>query len=437
MKKFFFICLFISFGVAAFLGMFWVQNPTLEKFFLDFCISALYIYTIGFSQMLLNNFLSQRWDWISQTYERVTFGIIFTILVSVASVLLCNYINFILIQKMPVEVFWTEKMWWIHIFNILISLGVSAFLHARSFMIEWKKSTMTQVVEQKIIATSANVRFESLKNQLDPHFLFNSLNVLCSLIDENPHKAQEFTASMSKIYRYILDKKDKELVSVEEELDFAETYCEMLTARFEDSVSFHFEIEPEVKKTFIVPLSLQLLLENCIKHNFATEQKPLKIRVYSEKQYLIVENNLQPRKSIHQSSGIGLNNISARYNLITNKKVFIEKTENHFSVKIPILLTSKIKIMQTTNENPAYDRAYKRMKEIKSFYMHLITYLVMNTFFICLNLYHNPNHLWFWWPLLGWGFGVVMNGLSVFSPFGNSWEKRKVREIMEKEEKEI
>ena len=437
MKKFFFICLFISFGVTAFLGMFWVQNPTLEKFFLDFCISALYIYTIGFSQMLLNNFLSQRWDWISQTYERVTFGIIFTILISVASVLLCNYINFILIQKMPVEVFWTEKMWWVHIFNILISLGVSTFLHARSFMIEWKKSAITQVVEQKIIATSANVRFESLKNQLDPHFLFNSLNVLSSLIDENPHKAQEFTASMSKIYRYILDKKDKELVSVEEELDFAETYCEMLTARFEDSVSFHFEIEPEVKKAFIVPLSLQLLLENCIKHNFATEQKPLKIRVYSENQYLIVENNLQPRKSIHQSSGIGLNNISARYNLITNKKVFIEKTENHFSVKIPILLTSKIKIMQTTNENLAYDRAYKRMKEIKSFYMHLITYLVMNTFFICLNLYHNPNHLWFWWPLGCWGFGVVMNGLSVFSPFGNSWEKRKVREIMEKEEKEI
>jgi len=93
--------------------------------------------------------------------------------------------------------------------------------------------------------------------------------------------------------------------------------------------------------------------------------------------------------------------------------------------------------MQTTNENLAYDRAYKRMKEIKSFYMHLITYLVMNTFFICLNLYHNPNHLWFWWPLGCWGFGVVMNGLSVFSPFGNSWEKRKVREIMEKEDKEI
>ena len=69
--------------------------------------------------------------------------------------------------------------------------------------------------------------------------------------------------------------------------------------------------------------------------------------------------------------------------------------------------------------------------------MHLITYLVMNTFFICLNLYHNPDHIWFWWPLVGWGFGVVMNGLSVFSPFGNSWEKRKVREIMEKEEKEI
>ena len=115
---------------------------------------------------------------------------------------------------------------------INFALMISAFLHAKSFMEELKKNTKKEVVEQKLIAKSANAQFESLKNQLDPHFLFNSLNVLTALIDENPEQAQKFTTSMSKVYRYVLEQKDKELVKIENEIEFAKIYCNLLKTRF-------------------------------------------------------------------------------------------------------------------------------------------------------------------------------------------------------------
>lgn len=300
-------------------------------------------------------------------------------------------------------------------------------------MEEWKKSTRKEVVEQKLIAKSANAQFESLKNQLDPHFLFNSLNVLSALIDENPDQAQRFTASMSKIYRYVLEQKDKELVTVEEELDFAKTYCNLLKTRFEDSVNFEFQVDEKEKKSFVVPLSLQLLLENCIKHNFATSQKPLNIKIFSLNGYLFIENNLQQREQVKESAGIGLSNIVQRYSLLTKQNVFIEKSEDFFRVKIPIL-TQKITAMTTqlSHESIAYDRASKRVKELKGFYGNLISYCLVIPFLIFVNLYTSPNYYWFWWPMLGWGIGLASHALQVFG-IGRSWEEKQIRKILEKE----
>jgi Putative regulator of cell autolysis len=300
-----------------------------------------------------------------------------------------------------------------------------------------KKSTRKEVVEQKIIAKSANAQFESLKNQLDPHFLFNSLNVLSSLIDENPNLAQRFTSSMSKIYRYVLEQKDKELVTVEEELDFAKTYCELLKTRFEDSVNF--EVEVKDKKGFVVPLSLQLLLENCIKHNFATSAKPLIIKIYSENGNLIVENNLQAREQVKEREGIGLSNIVQRYSLITNRNVFIEKSEDYFKVKIP-LLTEKLTNMTTninkTEEILAYEKAAKRVEELKGFYGNLISYCVFIPFLFFINWRTSPDYYWAFWPMFGWGIGVVAHGLQVFG-IGRDWEEKQIRKYMKREEENI
>ena len=366
--------------------------------------------------------------------RRIFFGILMVVASNAAMVLALNYINFIVLQKKDPSTFFTGEIGLFNWFMINFALMIAAFLHAKSFMEEWKKSAKKEVVEQKLIAKSANAQFETLKNQLDPHFLFNSLNVLSALIDENPNHAQRFTSSMSKIYRYVLDEKDKELVTVEEELDFAKTYCELLKTRFEDSVNFEFEVEEKVQSMFVVPLSLQLLLENAIKHNYATSSKPLNIRIFSENGFLCIENNLQAREMVKEREGIGLSNIVQRYSLITDRNVYIEKSEQHFKVKVPIL-SQKITAMNTQNnqEIQAYEKAAKRVEELKGFYGNLISYCIFIPFLFFVNYMTSPKYWWAFWPMFGWGIGVVAHAIQVFG-IGRDWEEKQIRKYMQREE---
>lgn len=396
-------------------------------------ISALYSFTIAVGNGLVNDYLNKRYSWVEDTKKRTILGVISTVIVNVILVFICNYINFILFQKQNVSEFFSGNMGFFNWFTINVALFISAILHAKGFVEAWKSSTKQEVVQQKLIAKSANAQFESLKNQLDPHFLFNSLNVLSSLIDENPGQAQRFTASMSKIYRYVLEQKDKELVTVEEEINFAKTYCDLLKTRFEDSVSFDFNVNEKDLKSYVVPLSLQLLLENCIKHNFATSSKPLHIKIYSENGNLFIENNLQQREQVKESAGIGLANIVQRYSLLTKQNVFIEKSTTFFRVKIPIL-TQKTTAMTTqpSQESMAYQRAAKRVEELKGFYSNLISYCLVIPFLAFINLYTSPQYLWFVWPMLGWGFGLSMHALKVYG-IGKNWEEKQIQKILDRD----
>ena len=431
-RKSFITVLWISFFIGTFTFIFFTGDKTVSVYFINLFIAVLYALTISAGNGMINDYLSRHYSWVEETRTRAILGIVATVLVNVVLILFCNYTNLVLFQKMEFTGFFSGTMGFANWFGINIALLISAVLHAKGFIEEWKKSTRKEVVEQKIIAKSANAQFESLKNQLDPHFLFNSLNVLSSLIDENPNLAQRFTSSMSKIYRYVLEQKDKELVTVEEELDFAKTYCELLKTRFEDSVNF--EVEVKDKKGFVVPLSLQLLLENCIKHNFATSAKPLIIKIYSENGNLIVENNLQAREQVKEREGIGLSNIVQRYSLITNRNVFIEKSEDYFKVKLPIL-TQKISAMNTNNSNEqiAYQKAAKRVEELKGFYGNLISYCIFIPFLFLINWKTSPNYYWAFWPMFGWGIGVIAHGIQVFG-IGRDWEEKQIKKFMQKEE---
>ena len=312
-------------------------------------------------------------------------------------------------------------------FITIILLVFFYFLERRRYKLENK------IIVESTKAETATAQFETLKNQLDPHFLFNSLNVLTGLIEENPQNAVDFTSSLSKIYRYVLEQKDKEVVPIQEEINFAKTYINLLKLRFENSLEVEMETESFSEKEFIVPLSLQILLENTIKHNIVSEQKPLKIKIYKNENQLIVENSLQPKETLKDSTGIGLNNIINHYQLISNREVNIEKNETVFRVELPIL-TQKNTEMNTQNfeEQQAYLRAIERAKELKKFYAHLGTYLVMSVFFLILNFVTSYGHWWFYWPVLGWGLGVALNAVKVFA-YGSGWEDNKAKEIMEKE----
>lgn len=427
--------LYINIIVSLFIFLIDGGEKTFERYSITFLISGMYTFFIGLGNGFLNDYLDSKFSWTDETRKRTIAAIVGTLVMNIALVYFCNYLNFIVIQGKNPEKFFNGEMNFINWFFINFAIMISAIGHARGFMAAWKNSTKKEVVEQKLIAKSANAQFESLKNQLDPHFLFNSLNVLDSLIEENPVQAQRFTNSMSKIYRYVLEQKDKELVSVEEEIDFAKTYCELLKTRFEDAVTFDFNISEEDKKGFVVPLSLQLLLENSIKHNFATSSKPLNIKIFTEKGNLIIENNLQTRELPNTSTGVGLANIVSRYNLLTERNVFVEKSEAFFRVKLPIL-TEKLNPMNPytpSQEQLAYEKAAKRVEELKGFYGNLISYCIFIPFLIFINFQTSPKYHWFWWPMLGWGIGVISHGIKTFG-IGTDWEERQIKKYMEKEE---
>jgi hypothetical protein len=429
------ICFKISMIFTVIFSAFLGDDLNFRNVALTFLLSCFYSFGLGFGNGYINILLDRKWDWLEQTNLRVYYGIVATLLYTIPVVLGINYFIFIFIRKMPLDQFFNQNMIWTHLFYIILSLAVSTFMQARSFMVKWKQASKFEITQQKIIAGTANAKFESLKNQIDPHFLFNSLNVLSSLIEENPDNAQRFTTSLSKIYRYVLEQKDKELVSVEDELSFAKTYMNLLKMRFENSLFYELPdtvTNPDAK---VVPLSLQLLLENTVKHNVVSEQKPLHIRIFVDGDCLAIQNDFQKKEVLQDRQGVGLQNIVNRYAIITNRKVLIEQNEQTFTVKIPIL-TKQISVMETnedySDESKAYFRAKKRVEELKGFYANVISYCCVIPFLIFINLKYSPDFQWFWFSALGWGFGVVMHAFKVFG-YSSDWEERKIREILEKE----
>jgi sensor histidine kinase YesM len=369
--------------------------------------------------------------------KRIVIGFIVSFLVSIIVIFLLRIFEDVLVEGISFSAFLNNEEMSNYLVAIIVTFFVTLAFHAFYF---YKAYTENKVKEQKVIAGTASAQFESLKNQIDPHFLFNSLNVLSSLIEENPDNAQRFTTSLSKIYRYVLEQKDKELVPVEEELAFAKTYMNLLKMRFENSITYELPTDEDwiasslsMAEAKVVPLSLQLLLENTIKHNVVSETKPLHIKIYFENSYLIVENNLQKKEILQERKGVGLQNIVNRYALISERKVLVEETQTEFKVKIPIL-TKQIAIMETKNiysENMAFIRAKERVEKLKGFYGNLISYCCVIPLLIFINI-QSGGFQWFWLPVLGWGMGVSFHAFETFG-YGKSWEEKKIQEILNKE----
>ena len=351
-----------------------------------FCLGAA---NYGVFRLLDRQFSSDRFS-----KKRVILGFLASFVVSLLVIFLLRIFEDVVMKQHSFEEFLSDENAGNYILAIVITFFVTLSLYAFSF---YKAYQENKVKEQKIIAGTASAKFESLKNQIDPHFLFNSLNVLSSLIEENPENAQKFTTSLSKVYRYVLEQKDKDLVGVEEELSFAKTYMNLLKMRFENSLFYELPTvisNPEAK---VVPLSLQLLLENTVKHNVVSEKRPLHIRIFIENDYLVIENDFQKKEVIQDRQGVGLQNIISRYKIISNRKVLVEQTDKIFAVKIP-MLTRQIVVMEQSfpdSEN-SYQKAQKRVQLIKGFYDGLVSYILINVGLAILNLLTYPKYLWFY-----------------------------------------
>jgi LytS/YehU family sensor histidine kinase len=237
--------------------------------------------------------------------------------------------------------FWRPEQ--INVYSYLYSIGMTLFFcqliagvyEALYYLEHWKKSVReAETLEKRNLQS----QLESLKNQVSPHFLFNSLNSLSGLVEEDPKRALRFINELSAIYRYLLQSNEKPLIPLRKELEFIEAYLYLLQTRFEEGLSLVYDIPPALQEYMLPPLTLQILVENAVKHNMISASMPLHIKIYGDEAgNLIVLNNLQKRKTAVFSSKMGLVNISAKYQLLNQPDIIINETSEYFQVMVPLI----------------------------------------------------------------------------------------------------
>jgi LytS/YehU family sensor histidine kinase len=217
---------------------------------------------------------------------------------------------------------------------LMIVLGAAIIIAiANNFFRNWRKSLL-QVEELKREKMKSD--YQALQNQLNPHFLFNNFNMLLSEIRRDPDNAARITEKLSDVYRHVLESKDHETTSLREEAEFAEAVIFLYKARFGDNLVVECRLAAEAVDYRLPPLTLQILIENALKHNVVSASHPLHIRITAEDDYLVTVNNIQPRKSTY-STGLGLKNIKMRCSFLTGRKVTAAVKDNQFIVKVPLL----------------------------------------------------------------------------------------------------
>ena len=216
---------------------------------------------------------------------------------------------------------------------VIFIFGGIILVNSSHFFKSWKEAAVNEeILKREKLA----IEYEALKNQVNPHFLFNSLTALSSLVYKDQEKAVAFIREFSNVFRYVLESREKEVVDFSTEKKLLGSVSYMNHIRYEDSLQIEINL-PDATDKFIIPMALQMLLENAIKHNSISVYRPLKIVIMEEDGYVIVKNNLQPKKSEIVSNKIGLENIKSRYKYLSDKEVVVENSNDTFIVKIPVL----------------------------------------------------------------------------------------------------
>lgn len=335
----------------------WVGIPLLA-FFLTFIVKGEeelkmgflkgYLFTVFFTGILWNacflviKFFRNKYSKIALTGKRVLFTVLS---VGAVLIILGNVISVVMgvckIEDMLRPTYFFRHT---HV-NLISGFFISAIYEASYFFEKWKESVK---LNEALKNQQIRVQFEVLQNQMSPHFLFNSLNTLTTLIAEDQKVAIDFTQTLSEVYRYILQNKERELVSLQEELDFAQSYVYLLKKRYPENLEVKFDVHIMYKEYHIAPLTLQMLIENAIKHNTVSKTEPLYIEVYvNNGQSIVVKNNLQPKVSLEKSTKTGLANIRKRYGYLGKRNIDIINAKEHFKVVVPLIkLLSEIEYSQ-------------------------------------------------------------------------------------------
>ncbi|MDQ3536483.1 MAG: histidine kinase [Bacteroidota bacterium] len=322
------VSLIITFGFHSNL----IPGWEFSRFFMEYLVTLLFSITFWEGNRYIFIKMRNLFPEYSSTGKRLVIQTLFSIIFTAsANVILC----FLLKGVVQNEVLTLEK----HLFYLWVSLFttllITIFYECYYFFDEWKRAA---VGSEKLKRQNLISQFETLKNQVNPHFLFNSLNTLITIIPEDTQLAVEYVQKLSKVYRYVLQLNDKKLIELQSELTFIKDYIFLNKIRFGENLQVNFNI-PEGKNNFMVaPLTIQMLIENAIKHNVISTEKPLIIDIYVENNdVLVIKNNLQKKISGVESTRIGLQNLITRYKFLTQKMVNVIVTTSNFMVTLPLL----------------------------------------------------------------------------------------------------
>ncbi|MDJ1494345.1 histidine kinase [Cytophagaceae bacterium DM2B3-1] len=277
--------------------------------------------------------IQKRYPGFHRTRQRLKYiALAFPLLVHIAYFL--RYFTHLYINDQPIG--------WPTLADYTYTTGIQIFYHCIYVGVyeglyvfdQWK---IVYYEREKLLNIQWQERFESLKSQINPHFLFNSLNSLSSLIREQPEQAEKFLDEMSNVYRYLLRNNEQELVSLQTELQFVESYFHLLKTRYGESIQLKLENLNGYEQYLLPPLTLQILLENAVKHNSILKEQPLIIQIYVEKGYLVVQNNVQKKNLKVASNKVGLHNIITKYQLLKQPEPVIESDDVFFIIRMPLI----------------------------------------------------------------------------------------------------
>lgn len=335
----------IPWVVLSLVAAFYFTNGRLFNSSKVFFAAGAWSLSIFVTQAVGNGYIIRRIDrklsWIHQPWTRFLVGFFALVAYSLVAFLIVHLsFGYFIFEwwtgfEAMTRAFWSEFYYSGRI-AVVISLIISFVLTSVGFLQGWRSETIRSAELEKAMAEQ---RYEALLSKLDPHFLFNSLNVLSEMVHSAPDEAVRFIRKMSDVYRYVLDQGKQEVVSVQEELHFVEAYLDLLRERYGEALVVERRIDDldALPRGYLLPMSVQLLIENAVKHNAASIREPLTIQLEVREQSLCVRNNLRPKLSDTSGKGLGLKYLQERYSSLGQGTPRITHTEATFEVCLPIL----------------------------------------------------------------------------------------------------
>ena len=288
---------------------------------------------VTIADLMVIRYLNMRFTWAVKPFPRILIQFAFSTLIAITGTSIITVISHYI---SPYRDGLLALLWLNGLITSVINLIIMAILEALLFFSE---SNRARIKAEELEKELYNIRYEVLKNQINPHFMFNSLNVLSGLIEKDAVKAQQFIDEFAHIYRYVLETIEKLVVPLGDELKFVKSYIFLQQIRYGEAIRLTVNVDAGLLSKVMPPLSLQLVLENAIKHNVVSISQPLVIEIFYDRDRLLVKNNIQAKVSSGVSTGLGQKNLVKRYLMISDEVPEFSMTDNHYIVKLPLINT--------------------------------------------------------------------------------------------------